>query len=111
MIPLFLHLFGGGILGFLGHALYVRKAQLKGLPTPVANAILSVENTVVAPVASSIAQQELSNLANPSTAKPLPSLKLVTTTVVPAVVSTVLTALTDPNADSTGDPNAPPAPQ
>ena len=111
MLSLLVGMFGTGIATWLGHALTIRSAQLKGAPAPVAAAVQGIENGIVVPVATGIVQQELGNLANPAAAVKLPSAQVIASSVAGAALQTVVTSLVDPVADPTGDTsNAPPAP-
>ena len=107
---IFASLFGGSVLGWLGHALYIRPQQLKGAPAVVAGAVQGIENGVVAPVVTGIAQQELQNLSNPSTAVPLPSGSAIGNAVTVAALGAIQSALTGPHTTAPAAAPAPAAP-
>ena len=100
-------LFGGSLLGWLSHALYVRPQQLKGAPTVVAGAVQGIENGLVQPLVTGLAGQALQNIANPAAATPLPSGASVGQAVTVAALNAITTALTGPHTNTLPAPVAP----
>ena len=90
---------GSIALGWLSHALYIKPQQLavNHKQTALGNAVASVENQVIAPLATGTVQQLLGNLANPQTATPLPPASQYGQAITAAALTAITHALTGPH--------------